>query len=305
MAARPYRPAPPMPHVDGVRHRDVQVRGVRLHVAEAGPAEGEPADGPPILLLHGWPQHWYIWRHVIGPLSQTRRVIAPDLRGFGWSDAPRGTYAKQVLADDVLALLDELGIARVDLAAHDWGAWVGFILALDHPDRIAHYLALGILPPWPDPPAARDALQAWRLLYQVVLATPGIGSALLERTDIISRAIPGGAFRRDAWTPADLALFADPLRDPAHARASSMVYRTFLTHEARPFLAGQWNDRRLTVPTILLIGRHDPVIREESLGPWRAHADDMVVEVREDAGHFVPEEIPDTVVAYCRSLFAA
>ena len=291
MAARPYRPAPPMPHVDGVRHRDVQVRGVRLHVAEAGPREGEPADGPPILLLHGWPQHWWCWRHIIGPLAQTRRVIAPDLRGFGWSDAPAGTYAKQELADDVLALLDELGIGQVDLVAHDWGAWVGFLLALQHPERIAHYLALAIVPPWPDPPAPREALQLWRVAYQVVLATPGVGTTLLERSNLVTRAIPGGAARPDAWTPTDLALFADALRDPAHAQASSMVYRTFVTREARAFMAGQFNDLRLTVPTILLLGRHDPVIQAHRLGPWREHADDMVVEVRDDAGHFLPEEV--------------
>lgn len=83
MAARPT-PRPRCRTSTGSVARDVQVRGVRLHVAEAGPREGEPHDGPPILLLHGWPQHWWCWRHIIGPLAQTRRVIAPDLRGFGW-----------------------------------------------------------------------------------------------------------------------------------------------------------------------------------------------------------------------------
>ena len=101
-----------MPHVDGVEHRFVDVNGLRMHVAEAG-------EGEPLVMLHGWPQHWYEWRHLIGPLSETRRVICPDLRGLGWTDAPPGGYEKENLASDVLALLDELGVDRFDLMGHD------------------------------------------------------------------------------------------------------------------------------------------------------------------------------------------
>ena len=70
-----------LPEVPGVRHRMVAANGINLHVAEAG-------EGPPLLLVHGWPQHWWIWRRVIRPLAQRYRVLAPDLRGHGWSDAP-------------------------------------------------------------------------------------------------------------------------------------------------------------------------------------------------------------------------
>jgi len=119
----------PMPHLDGVRHRDVAVDGFRMHVAEAG-------EGPPVLLVHGWPQHWYAWRKVIPLLSGERRLLCPDLRGFGWSEAPPGRYDKQRLADDLAALLDALDLESVELVAHDCGAWAGFLLALDHPRRI-------------------------------------------------------------------------------------------------------------------------------------------------------------------------
>jgi pimeloyl-ACP methyl ester carboxylesterase len=87
---------PPLP---GVEHRYVDVRGLRLHVAQAGA-------GPPLVLLHGWPQHWYCWRHLIGPLAQRYTVLAVDLRGWGWSDAPPDSYAKRTFAADVLPLLD-------------------------------------------------------------------------------------------------------------------------------------------------------------------------------------------------------
>src|SRR5205823_11418725 len=109
-----------LPPVSGVKHRTVNANGVDLHVAEAG-------DGPPLLLVHGWPQHWWIWRHLIPPLAERYRVLAPDLRGHGWSDAPPHDYAKTTFAADLLALLDAEGIERTRIIAHDWGAYAAFI----------------------------------------------------------------------------------------------------------------------------------------------------------------------------------
>ena len=116
------------------------------------------------MLLHGWPQHWYEWREVIGPLAERYRVICPDLRGFGWSQAPPGGYEKETLADDVIALLEVLGLERVRLAGHDWGGFVGFLLCLRRPDLVERYLALNIIYPWPrlDP---RGMLELWRPLH--------------------------------------------------------------------------------------------------------------------------------------------
>src|SRR5215210_3982994 len=81
---------PPFPHVDGVRHDFVPARGLRMHLAEAGPADGEP-----VLLLHGWPQHWYLWRGVVPLRSDQYRLVMPDLRGTGWTEAPSDGYDKE------------------------------------------------------------------------------------------------------------------------------------------------------------------------------------------------------------------
>src|SRR6185312_8599058 len=126
-----------LPGVQGVSHRLVDVGDVSLHVAEAGAGE-------PLVLLHGWPQHWWCWRLLIPPLARSYRVIAPDLRGFGWSDAPAGDYAKATLAADIRALLDVEGLDRVSMIGHDWGGWAAFLLALESPERIARLLALEI-----------------------------------------------------------------------------------------------------------------------------------------------------------------
>src|SRR6185295_10585153 len=94
------------PRVEGVEHRFVDLNGLRVHLAEAGPTDSAK---PPILLLHGWPQHWYMWRRVIGALRDERRLLAPDLRGFGWSEAPEHGYDGETFAADQVALLDALG----------------------------------------------------------------------------------------------------------------------------------------------------------------------------------------------------
>ena len=125
---------PPLPDVPGVRHAHRTVAsGVTLHVAEAG----DP-DAPAILAVHGWPQHWWLWRDVIPALARTHRVVCPDLRGLGWSGQPAdGDFTKARFADDMLALLDLLGIERAGYLGHDWGGWAGWIAALRAPERIS------------------------------------------------------------------------------------------------------------------------------------------------------------------------
>ena len=285
-----------MPQVDGVRHRDVEAAGIRFHVAEAGA-------GDPVVLLHGWPQNWFCWRKVLPLLAPERRVICPDMRGFGWSDAPPGRYDKQTMADDLLALLDALELDSVDLIAHDWGAWAGFLACLDHPHRIRRYLALNMYPLWPDPPTPRAALGLWRLWYVVALATPGLGRGLIRHTDFVKRVIATGAVQPDVWNKADLESFAGVLRDPARARASVRLYRTFLLRELPPYLAGRHRGRRLTVPTLLLHGTRDLAVDHRRLGDWETWADDMAVELRDDSAHFIAEELPEVVAARARELF--
>lgn len=286
-----------MPQVDGIRHRDVEAAGIRFHLAEAGA-------GDPVLLLHGWPQHWFAWRKVAPLLATEHRVICPDLRGFGWSEAPPGAYDKATLAEDVLAILDALELNRVDLIAHDWGAWVGFLLCLGHPDRIAHYVALNMYTPWPGPPSTGAAVAVMRLWYQVAIATPGLGRTLIGRTDFVPRLITTGAGHRDVWTNEDLESFAAVLREPSRANASVHLYRTFLLHELRPYLAGQHRGRRLAVPTVLLHGKRDLAVDHRHLGAWRTWADDMAVELRDDSGHFIAEELPHLVAGRARALFS-
>ncbi|MBV9716850.1 MAG: alpha/beta fold hydrolase [Solirubrobacterales bacterium] len=285
-----------LPAIAGITHRRVPVNGTELHLACAG-------EGRPLLLLHGWPQHWWSWRKVIGELAARHRVIAPDLRGWGWSEAPPGDYAKAVFAADLLALLDAEGIDRVSIIAHDWGAYAAFLLALAHPRRIERMVTLDIPPPWPEPLRPRHLGTPLLLTYQLPLALPGVGARILTSGPAFVRAvIRAGSGPGMRWTEDELDAYAVPLREPARAAASSACYRTFLTRELPAVIAGRGpRPDQLRVPTLLLMGSHSPLQR--ALAP-RA-APQLSVEQVAGAGHFIPEEAPGELLARALPFLAA
>jgi pimeloyl-ACP methyl ester carboxylesterase len=277
-----------LPALLGVRHRFVDLPDVRLHVAEAG-------DGPPLVLVHGWPQHWWCWRRMIPALAQTHRVIVPDLRGFGWSDAPPGDYAKATFARDLLGLLDAVGLDRVQLIGHDWGAYAAFLLALDHPHRVDRLVALDIAPPWSHRSVPNPRHLALPLLasYQVLLATPVAGAAALQAGGgLVRTLIKAGSGPDASWTDDTIDLYAAVLREPARARASAATYRTFLTRELPAAVARGDRSRELDVPTLLVMGDASPIRRVLNPRPQPG----VRVEVIPRAGHFLPEEAPQQVL---------
>ena len=275
-----------LPSVPGVTHRFVETRGIRLHVAEAG-------EGDPVVLVHGWPQHWYCWRRVIPRLAADHRLICPDLRGFGWSDAPRSSYAKRELADDLIALLDALELDRVRLVGHDWGGFVAFLVALQAPERVSSLLALSIVHPWARRPGLGMLPRLPLLAYQPLVAAPLLGP-LLQRHLPLYEAVFAAAGGSRIWSDEERDAFIGTLREPAHAEAASRLYRTFLRHELPAIARGTYARERLTVPTRLVVGRSDPVVTAASLRGYEDHADAMEVEFI-DGGHFLPEEHPDAV----------
>ena len=280
-------PAQPPP-LDGVVHIDVEVDRSRWHVATAG----DP-DAPPLVLLHGWPQHWWMWRRVIGPLAREFRVYAPDLRGFGWSDAPAGPYSKMGLAADVEKLLDVLGIETAVVAGHDWGGFCSWLLAIRAPERVERLVALGIVHPWFRPERTVKGVSSG--LYQLPLAAPVLGA--------LAQPLAVRAARRladPAWSDEDTRLYADQYRRPAHAAAGSALYRTFLTRELPALAVGKYDKRRVEVPVTFANAVGDPVAGPGRLAGAEDHVGDLRTEIVEDAGHFFPEEQPQRTVELIR-----
>lgn len=275
-----------IPAWPGVTHRMVDTGEVRLHVAEAG-------DGPPLLMAAGWPQHWWAMRHLIGPLARDHRVLVADLRGLGWSDAPRGAYAKETLAEDLLGLLDAEGIDRVKVVGHDWGGYAGWLLTLGHPERVDRFVALDIAPPWPAPIRPRQAMLPFFMSYMAITGMPVSGPAIQRSSAFLDQIFRLGSGRDMQWDPADLEIYAARLREPGHAQATSSYYRTFLTRELLPSQAGRFSPADLEVPTLALFGAQSWIHR--MIGRYVTPTDLLSVEAI-DAGHFVAEEAPDRVL---------
>jgi pimeloyl-ACP methyl ester carboxylesterase len=282
-----------------VEHRYVDARGLRTHVALAGPESGDP-----VVLVHGWPQHWWIWRGVIPQLVDAGyRCICPDLRGHGWTDAPPDGYEKEQFASDVLAALDELGVERFKLVGHDWGGFASFLMALRAPDRVERLLALSIIHPWIRRQGGPIDLIKGLLgaSYQFVIASPVVGRQVVQRTPFIKTAIGRGS---SYDLPDDVSrAYADRWKESDRASATVAIYRAFLLRELNAILRGRYRDNRLRVPTVLVYGKRDPVIGAERLSGWEEHADDMRVgEI--DGGHFLPDEQPDLVARQALALFS-
>ncbi|HEX8744419.1 MAG TPA: alpha/beta hydrolase [Thermoleophilaceae bacterium] len=283
-----------MPEVEGVEHRWADVNGFRMHYAEAG-------EGEPVILQHGWPQNWWAWRHVIGPLAERYRVIAPDFRGYGWSEAPRSGYEKAQLAADVIALMDEIGLDRVRYAGHDWGAYVGYLLGFDHPERLERMVTLSVGPPWRDGPPSPVILAM--LSYQSVASSPLLG-ALAMRNGLPGRMLEAGRGSGE-WTDSERECFTGPWELPGHDNAGVQTYRTFLTKELPAAIRGAHADRRLTVPTLLLMGGKDLIRKMLQPEVYERKADDFRTEIVDGVGHWLPDESPDVVTRRLLDFFAA
>jgi pimeloyl-ACP methyl ester carboxylesterase len=269
------------PPIDGVRRSFVEARGVRFHVTEAG-----PPDGRPVVALHGWPQHHWEWRDLLADPPPGMRIIAPDLPGYGWSGPAPHKWAKADVAKDVLALLDAMGLERVLLLAHDWGAYAGYRMVLEEPQRFEGYVACNMAHPWV---TARDVLpHLWRFDYQVPVATFGV--AVQRHTSYVENVIFRIGSRMDRES---VRVFAERFRDPVCAKAGRDTYRTFLTREL-PAAGRNPETRRISIPIRVLYGKGDRAVPPSFVAVETARADDYTVETV-DASHFVVDERPDLV----------
>ena len=273
-----------------------------MHVVEAG-----PPDGDPVLVLHGWPQHWYQWRHQIPALAGAGyRVIVPDLRGFGQTDAPPKGYDKDNMATDVLNLMDAMGLERVRLLAHDWGGWIAFILCVRAPERFSRYVALNIPHLWAKTRPAHAAQHLALLVHGRDRDARSGGGCSATARAFVRRVIQGSSPNPQSWTDEDIDAFTKPLQEPARAEASVQLYRTFLLKEFGP-------GRRRPLPEAPAHGPDAGAVRRGRLRDpevilpavtTKEFADDFTIEFVPDTGHFIAEERPELVNDRALEFFA-
>ena len=281
---------------DALQERMIDLPGLRMHVVEAGVGE-------PLLLLHGFPQSSRAWAPVIMDLASDCRAIAPDLRGAGQTDAPSAGYDAATMVSDVIALMDELGLERVALVAHDWGALVGFDLCLDHPERVSRYIAIAVPAPYirMTPKLAGAMMRAMpHLWFQWVIATPGVGPRLLS----------GGRQRLAHWLlrsfevqpmrDDDVAAHVAALQDPARATAASKLYRQLILPALVNILRGTYRGRVLRTPTLVLFGAGDALLPRDALAVSPEDAPNTRIEFVPGGAHFLVDDNPAEVARRIR-----
>ncbi|MFF3442674.1 alpha/beta fold hydrolase [Streptosporangium sp. NPDC002721] len=270
----------------------VDADGVRINTYVSG-------DGPPVLLLHGYPQTHLIWHRVAPVLAREHTVVLTDLRGYGDSDKPpsapdHGPYSKRVMAHDQLLVMRSLGFDRFAVAGHDRGARVGHRLALDEPRAVTRLAVLDIVP---TRHAFRHADATFALGYYhwFFLAT---GGGVPER---MIGADPGYWLRAhmkvqhgDApFDPAAQEEYVRCFSDPAAVHASCEDYRAAASVDLRHDEADADAGRRVTCPVLALWGERGFVGRNyDVLDIWRRYADDVRGRAV-PSGHYVPEEVPE------------
>lgn len=272
----------------GWTHDYANTNGVRLHYVTQG-------EGPLVVLLHGFPEHWYSWRFQIGPLAEAGfRVVAPDLRGYNLSDKPRGGYDIKNLTKDVRGLIRAFGERSATVVGHDWGGVIALQFPIDYPAVCDRLIVMNA-------PLIRSWYWGRRNYpnntYALMMQVPG----LAERrnwgdVDATTRQIFSGvAATNDAFTEEDIAVFAEALKQPKALSSAMKYYRSIYWPDW--FLT--WADRneRITCPTQFIWGKDDPAVRLPFMEEAAERVDDLSTTLIDNAGHWVQQERPTEVTA--------
>ena len=260
---------------------------VRLHYVEAG-------EGPLVLLLHGFPQFWYQWRHQVPALVEAGfRVVAPDMRGYNLSDKPPGVrpYRLELLARDVKRLILACGEGTADVVGHDWGAIAAWIAAMRYPGRVGRLAILNV----PHPARFLDGLmspmQLLRSSYVFFFQIPRLPEEVIRAGDFaLLRSVLGGdPVRPETFTAEDIERYMEAIARPGALTASLNYYRALLRTpgETRTLL------RRLEAPVLVIWGERDRFLSRRLSEPPHLWVPNLVgVKRLPDASHWVAEDRP-------------
>jgi len=271
-----------------------QLPGLRLHYAISGA-------GDPVLLIHGFPQTWQEWRHVMPALAEHYTVIAPDYRGAGDSDRPQGGYDKHTVMEDLRALVHQLGHRRVRVVGHDIGAMVAYRYAAMHPDEVQQLVLMDA--PLPGTAAldqVRAMPRAWHANFHNVRDLPELLVAGRER-EYLTLFFRSRFTRPDAMSASDIAVYVDAYSAPGAMRAGFELYRAW-DQDARdnqPCLS-----RKLDMP-VLVLGAGASASGGLLEGMTHEIAQHGQFRLVADAGHWLCEENPREVERQLLGFFAS
>lgn len=280
--------------MSAIRHGYATVHGVRLHYAETG-------SGELVLLLHGFPEFWYSWRHQLDALGKHFHVVAPDMRGYNLSDKPSRVedYRVDEIAKDVVGLIDHFGAAKAVLVGHDWGATIAWVVAQRFSERVLK-LAVMQVPPaavWRANMSLRQVLCSW---YMLLFQLPGIPEWMINRKNMaaIERAFTKSVIRKGSFSAAEIENYKEALRQPGAITSALNYYRANISRLAsRGSNSAPPNDRT-RVPTLFIFAEQDAAILPQTVRGVADYVDAPFRELRiKDSGHWVQNEAAGEVNA--------
>ena len=271
---------------EGFRTRFVDLPELRMHVAEAGPEDGEP-----VILLHGFPEFWYTWRHQMRALADAGyRAIAPDQRGYNLTEK-RGPYHARRLSQDICDLQDALGIAACPIVGHDWGGAISWSFAALYPERASKLVALNA----PHPQSFQDACKrgltqlrkSWYMFYFQLPWLPEftIRSGDFKKIRGHFAELPG-----ETMTPEDIERYVEALRQPGALSAALGWYRAIPGQ-----LTGEMPPNDITVPTCVIWGEQDVALDKICCDTLPDYVADLRLHFLPNSTHWVQIDDPDAV----------
>jgi pimeloyl-ACP methyl ester carboxylesterase len=273
-------------------HHMASVNGIQMHYVMGG-------QGDPVVLLHGWPETWYAWRHVMPALAQNYTVIVPDLRGLGDSSKPPTGYDGKTVAEDIHQLVTQLGFNTIFLVGHDIGTWVAYPYAAEHPTEVEKLVIMEVPPPGFFPPGP---LPWWLIFHQ----TPDVPEALVQGKEMeyLSWFYQNLAYNPAAITLEDIGEYVSHYSAPGGMRAGFEYYRAFPQDAIQNQNYSQTN---LTMPVLALGAGYIPAFGGISnpiavLGMQQL-AENVQGILVPNSGHFIAEEQPQFVINQLSNFF--
>ncbi len=283
------------PDIDApVRHDYARVNGVTLHYAESTGAVGEGAKRL-VILLHGFPECWYSWRHQLKALGNDYHIVAVDMRGYNVSDKPAriDDYRMDALVGDVVGLIDNFGAKEAAVIGHDWGAAVAWAVAQSYPERVWKLAALQVPPvaAWIRNMTFEQALRSWYMLF---FQLPQVPEWFISANDFatLRRTFKQTATRPGTFTDTDIAIYKKAMREPNALTCAINYYRAnFAALFLRRSESQRANNKRIRVPTLFIYGERDFAILPETVRGVARFVDAPYREVRiPTSGHWVQQE---------------
>ncbi|WP_293128126.1 alpha/beta hydrolase [Microcoleus sp. bin38.metabat.b11b12b14.051] len=279
------------------KHEFITTNNIKLHYVTQG-------SGPLMLMLHGFPEFWYSWRHQIPEFASDYQVVAVDLRGYNDSDKPKdkSAYVMAEFVQDVKGVIQGLGYESCVLVSHDWGGAIAWSFAYAYPEMVDKLIVMNIPHPAKFAEGLRTRQQLLKSWYIFLFQLPFLPEFLIKLGDYraIDRALRGMAVDKSTFTPFDIQAYKDAAAKPGALTATINYYRNI----ARGFVdRPHWDV--LEVPTLMIWGENDRALGKELTYDTADYVRHFQIQYIPNCSHWVQQEKPQLVNRYMRDFLAS